>query len=221
MQKNEVGNQGISYSNWALKFAASVSWRVLAFYDDDEDGNDHLSPEQQQSAEKAYETWRRFMLGEIPHPGEYQQHILLLDAIESHTAPKLSPFINRYFLSAIDMDVVSSTDYAFVYSKIFRVVIFGFLHGIEHKKWRGTKINANAGVIGGCDYVLPGEIVTYMNDKANTVFEAQSKLSQKQKDKIGNLFSKHPDKIAASEIFRAMKYDYIHSGEKAFNKDED
>jgi len=219
IQKNEVGNRGINYTNWALKFATSVSWRVLTFYEND--GNDHLSLEQQKSAKKASETWRKFILGDIPHPGEFQQHILLLDAIESHTVPELSPFINRYFLSAIDMDVVSSSDYAFVYTKFFRVVIFGFIHGIEHNKWRGTKINANSGVIGGCDYVIPGEIIDYMNHKATSVFEAQSKLSQKQKDKIAEIFSKNIDKITTSEISRAMTYDYVHSGEKAFWKDED
>lgn len=219
VQNNEITRQGINYNNWALKFASSVSWRVLTFYE--KDGDDPLSPEQQKSAEKASETWRKFLLGDIPHPGEFQQHILLLDAIESHTAPELSPFINRYFLSAIDMDVVSSSDYAFVYTKFFRVVIFGFIHGTEHKKWRGTKINANSGVIGGCDYVIPGEIINYMNHKANSVLEAQSKLSQKQKDKIGDLISKNIDKIATSEILRAMTYDYIHSGEKAFGNDKD
>lgn len=218
IQNKENNNEGMSYESWALKFATSVSWRVFTYYEKDE--NDHLSHEQQKSAEIASETWRKFILGEIPHPGEFQQHILLLDAIQSHTAPKLSPFINRYFLSSIDMDIVATDDYAFVYTKFFRIVIFGFLHGREHKKWRGTKINANSGVIGGCDYKIATEVIEYMNKRADTAFEAQSELSQKQQDKIADLFSSNSEMIAGSEISRAMAYDYAHSGEKASYKRE-
>ncbi|TSK08558.1 MAG: hypothetical protein FPO08_04420 [Geobacter sp.] len=216
VQNKEIKNEGMSYDRWALKFATSVSWRVFNYYAKED--NDHLSPEQQKSAEMANETWRKFILGELPHPGEFQQHILLVDAIQSHTAPKLSPFINRYFLSSIDMDIVATDDYAFVYTKFFRIIVFGFIHGREHKLWQGTKINAYSGVIGGCDSRIASEVIEFMNKRADIVFESQSDLSQKQQDKIADLFSNNPEMIAGAEISRAMAYDYMHSGEKAFYK---
>ena len=91
-----------------------MSWRVLLFYKLE----GHLSeiPTQHRGPiEKGLETWREFMLDMRPHPGDFEQHLLPLDALESANVPGMPTNMNRYVLRAVDMDVVTGERTALVY----------------------------------------------------------------------------------------------------------
>lgn len=118
----------LPYAEWLLPFCISVSWRVLHFY-------------KERGALKSYDltavgrvdeaegTWRDFLLGRRTDVGPFVQYLFPLLPVTRIVGPKehVSPNINRYFLRAIAMDLISGPGYNFTYSKLGRLVIFGFI----------------------------------------------------------------------------------------------
>lgn len=84
-----------SYGDWLIKFSVSITWRALSYIRETQ-GIEYFSEDLGAHADSADQTWREFMLGEAPHPGKFEQHLVLLDAIESHTTPGLPATMNRY-----------------------------------------------------------------------------------------------------------------------------
>ncbi len=207
----------IHYGAWALKFVVSVSWRVLMFFGH-EKSESHFSPQQKQMADKARETWRRFLLGEVNDPGDYNQHLLPLDVIQDYQGPKISPFLNRYFLRSIHVDMISTRSSAYIYTKMCRLVLFGRIQEERPKLWKGMQLRLSKGDIRPRDYHIPGGIADYLNRKADEANSALESVSPRQQGVIDAMFEKNIDALANSEVFRAMNYDVAHSGEDAFSK---
>src|SRR5690606_117206 len=97
-----------------LKFACSLSWRVLTYYRLTTPMQP-FSVEQHAEAGVALEKWRSYLLGECQHPGRYEHHVLMMDRLESSTVPELPGNINRYLLRSVDMDLVAGRQTSFVY----------------------------------------------------------------------------------------------------------
>lgn len=207
----------IYYEGWALKFAVSVSWRAWTFFNIQSPMN-HLTPLQRQLANEAVETWRKFLLEELDHPGRFEQHLLPTDVIENYQGPKISPFLNRYMLRNVHLDVISTSRSAYIYTKMCRVILFGRIQEERPKSWNGMQLHLCKGDIRPRSYLLPAEIVDYMNDKAGQAKIALESLSSKQYELIDSEFHKNVDAIANSEVFRAMRYDVAHSGTEAFSR---
>lgn len=207
----------IRYESWALKFAVSVSWRVLTFFNN-ESPNSHLTPLQQQLADEALETWRQFLLGELKNPGSFNQHLLPTDVVESYQGPRISPYLNRYLLRNVHIDVISTQDSVYVYAKMCRLVLFGRIQEKHPQLWDGMQLHLRQGDIRPRDYRLPEGIADYMNRKANENKNILESMSSRQHEIIDAMFDKNVDAIANSEAFRAMGYDIAHSGKEAFSK---
>jgi len=208
----------IEYRQWALKFAVSISWRVLQYYM--KRGLSHFTDEQRAHAEEALNVWGKFLRGEEKHPKHFEQHLLPLDVVEHHTAGGTSPFLNRYLLRAVHMDVIASESSAIVYTKLCRIIIFGFIYEDNPVGWRGMKLHVNKGVIMPREYVIPAGMFKYINEKASQVKESLDSLSPKQEQKVAKAFQKNLDELANSEIYRAMSYDVAQSGNAAFKPDK-
>ena len=204
----------IIYRDWALKFAVSVSWRVLQHYA--KKGLHHFSDEQKDQVNQALNTWRRFLIGDKKNPASFEQHLLPLDVIEQHSSGNVSPFLNRYLLRAIHTDVLATQTSALVYTKLCRVLIVGFIHEDNPFGWKGTKMHVNRGVISPRDYLVPAALFDYINDKASQAKKALDSLSPNQDQKVAKFIRENLDSIGDSEIFRAMSYDVHHSGKAAF-----
>ena len=214
VHRTSVEQQPVAYREWALKFAASISWRTQLFFR--ENGLDHLSTVDRACLSRAADTWRDFLLDRIPHPGEFEQHVLLVDTVEESSGPPISPFLNRYFLRTIQTDLVTSKSMCFTYAKLCRVVIIGFVRMKAPQYWKGTKLHLRTGKIGG-DCRIPELLMHYWNDKANQVAAAMASMSPRQVDKIDLVFANtDPDRMAESETFRAMSADVRFSGDEAF-----
>jgi hypothetical protein len=209
----------IEYEEWALKFAVSVTWRVLTFFLG-EGGADNFTPLQQKLTAKALKTWRLFMLGKISNPGRFEQHLLPVDVIASYRGPQISPYLNRYLLRNIHIDLISTENSAYVYTKMCRLVLFGRIQEEYPSQWRGMKLNLRHGDIRPRDYHLPAGIADYMNRKADQVKQVLDSLSPKQQEIIDTSIKKNADLIANSEIFRAVQYDIAYSGKKAFKEEK-
>jgi hypothetical protein len=213
----EPVKRALHYGPWAMKFAVSISWRVLMYYRDQEDGS-HLNEHLQNEASKALETWRLFLLDKKANTKQYEQHLLPVDVIENATVSELSPYINRYLLRSVHMDVIASQRDAFVYTKLGRIILFGFIHESHRHDWRGTELHVGHDKIKPRDYYIPGWVSNYINNKASHVMEVMRNISPRQRESIEEMIDEHIDEIAASEGFRAMEYDVMLSGNKAFRK---
>jgi hypothetical protein len=208
--------QGLTYGPWALKFGASLVWRV-ARYMERQGRLDHLTPPQQALLREATGRWAGFLRGERVHPGSNEVHMYPLDALKSTTVEKTSPAINRYFLRGIDLDVIASPNTAVVYAKAMRLAFFGIVQArYGTPEWGGGKLRVKEGAVSTGTYRMPGEVGLYMNDKADKVLAAMNTLSVRQQAVLDELHTKDPQAIAESEAFRAMVADVEISGDAAF-----
>lgn len=123
---NSESGKHIRYGDWLLKFCVSISWRVLT-YAADQTGLEHLAPEQKEIAKIASDLWSKLILVNESHPGQFEQHLLPLDPIDSHSLEDLPNNINRYFLRAVEMDLPAGEKSAYTYAKFGKFALFGFI----------------------------------------------------------------------------------------------
>ncbi len=212
---NQNSAEQIRYSSWFLLFCVSISWRVLNLYIE----IDHnLPPKFHKKVDRTQTIWKEFLLGQRPHPGENEQHFLPLDAIESHTTSGMPPNINRYILRSVDIDIVHNEKSAFIYSKLGRFIILGFIEKPSPSQWKGTKLHVNNGLIKPQEYTVPNPFGEYLQDKAKRMAKIQDHISEKQNKKIDETLYKDLNRVANSESFKAMSHDVRLFGDTAFRK---
>jgi len=196
----------IVYGPWLLKFCVSISWRVLNYYLE-ESNISHFSDKLQSSANQAYKIWQDFLLDKRPHPGRHEQHFLPSDIIKQHNIEGLPQNINRYILRTAGFDAVSGENVAYIYSKLERFVIVGFIEMTNPGQWIGTKVHVKRGTIGPRKYSLPDKFLDYFLSKARRLSDIEENISDKQKKKIEESYDKHIDRAEKSESFKAMMHD--------------
>ena len=209
--------QRIVYGDWLLKFCVSVSWRVLNYFINAKE-LDHFPKALQDKAVLAHDVWKEVLLGKRDHPGMCEQHFLPLDAIESFTIDDAPVNINRYILRTVDMDAVCGETNAFIYSKLERFVIIGFIEMPYPRHWQGTKVQLRRGVLEPRTYMLPKAFGDYFVSKARRYGVVQSSISANQQNKIEESYRKNIEKAAQSETVRAMTQDVKLFGRRAFRK---
>jgi hypothetical protein len=194
------------YDSWCMKFAASVSWRVLTFFS--QLGLKNFSPEQQQAATAALAAWRSFLLDESENPGPHELHMMMFDRIADHTCGGLPKNFNRYLVRGVEPDVVRSKECIFVYAKMCRVLVVGFIRTNAKEQWIGTKLRVRKGEIGGKNYVLPSQLLKYMCGRAQRLIELEAKISSRQRQKIDVEYDKQMERALSSECLSISLYDY-------------
>lgn len=205
------------YGEWMARFCTSVSWRVLKFYLENKDIK-RVRKSLMSVVEQCEATWRQFLLGRRPDSGKYEQHFLPVGAIESHTFVDMPSNINRYFLRAVDMDIVSGDQTVFVYSKIGPFIILGFVEVPYPEQWVGTQVQLTGGKISPRDYTLPSQFGQFLMQKAERMAKGNAQISERQSVKIDQAYRRDLDKAAASESFKAMDHDVRLFGTSAFKK---
>lgn len=142
----------IPYGNWMLKFAVSVSWRVLtylkyapAYREEDITSREivpfvpPMSADFHQDAEKALEVWRAFLLDQRDDVYQYEQHIIVLGGQNS---PRDNNASLSFTLFQADEMVATHT------LLLGQLIILGFIRHSPELELKGTKINASGGQIG-------------------------------------------------------------------------
>jgi hypothetical protein len=208
----------VVYGPWLRKFCVSVSWRVLSFFLE-EDAMDHFSSKMKRSSYEAVECWRQYLMELNPHPAKYKQHFLPMETIQDYSNGDLPANINRYILRAIDIDAVCTPESAFVYSKLCRFVIIGFIEMPHPQQWEGTKVGRKHGKIKPRHYVLPFQFGEYLKNRARNLEKLNDAISEKQKKKIENTYRENIDRAVNSESFEAMHHDVTLFGDRAFKKE--
>jgi len=118
------------------------------------------------------------------------------------------------------MDVICSNTSAIVYTKMGHLILFGFIQGDTAKRWKGTKLHVNKGSVMPRHYRLPQNIAEYWNEKANEGTKALASISPKQEQMIQESLLENADELVKSELWRAIQYDVLNSGEDAFKYPE-
>lgn len=207
--------QQVSYGPWALKFAVSVSWRVLQYYIMKHDLN--LPNSLMNTVNEALTVWRDFLTGKIEHPKQFQQHILPVDIIDNHTLNDISPFINRYFTQSIGIDIITNDDTVIVYSKLCKILIFGVVK-IEKNVFKGSLIHLNGGhITPKTNYFIPKALLDYLNNEANHVKIRLESMSDNQKEKIRASLYDNIENFNQTLAFKAISKDFEFSGVSAFD----
>jgi hypothetical protein len=208
---------------WLLKFAVSVSWRSLTYWMDSVKGSLHSSEESLALINKCLHTWKEFLFDRRADPGAYEQHMVLFDPIASmQNLDHLPSNMNRFLIRGLHSNIaISDGRPAFIFTKMGRMALFGFI-SIQHpRRWIGTKIHIKCGQLRG-DIELPSQILDYLIERALKEREAYQQVSVKQKEKIAATYSRrNPDRITASETFQAMDHDVRLFGKRAFSTDEE
>lgn len=205
----------IKYQAWMLKFATSVSWRVLRTFKAINALAD-FPPDLIAAADTALDEWAQFLMNKRPHPGPHEQHLLLVDGIQSSTITNMPPNINRYLLRAIEMHVAWTPTSAITYAKMGRFILFGFIQIPHPRQWKGTKLSANEGRFGVGHVTLPGNIGPFIMDRARRMAARYAEISDKQRSKMEESFLRDVDRVADSESFRALHQDVLLFGDEAF-----
>jgi hypothetical protein len=210
----------LNYGTFGLKFAVSVSWRALRLWSEDPRFPEILGPVKHALALRALQRWRSFLLGEVPHPAEFEQHLLTLSFTET-AIPGQSPSFNRYALRAVDQTFAHSSEIMFVYSKLGRVVIFGMLPpSARVPGWRNTKLHVSRGVIPLRDAILeiPQAIADFMNARAEYGAQTIASVSPRQQALIDRAFQERIRTNPSGELFEALVRDYELFGDEALNR---
>ncbi len=106
------------YESWLLKFAVSVSWRVLTWYKPDD--LPEISAPGKLLIAKALQTWKEFLLDQRAHPGSFEQHLILTDVIESiENIDSLPPNWNRFMTRGCHINMAHFKGHPlYVYAKM-------------------------------------------------------------------------------------------------------
>lgn len=203
-----------AYGPWLLHFCTSVSWRaILYFMGKTANGDSPLDQDKNVLAAEA--VWREYILGVRRHPMQFRQYIYPLDQIAAASG-EFSPNINRYLMRAIDMDLCTSRSSTFVYSKLGRFIILGFVSQSDSVSWQGGKVHANEGVVEPCRYVMPSGFGSYINSRAKKIDEALASVSDRQYQKIQEGIKANAQNFFKSDSFVAMQADVEMFGDDAF-----
>ncbi|MBX3035488.1 MAG: hypothetical protein KF758_01130 [Anaerolineales bacterium] len=216
LQKEQQDKRYLQYGKWCLKFAVSVSWRVLAY--GREKGIQDVSDEQLEKVDEALSNWEEYLLSSRKSPAPFDQHLIPLTILENYSNTKTSPFMNRYFLRAVGLDIAYSNNRLFTYVKMGKIMLFGLVHEKHPNLWKNGKILLDRGAIGNETYILPTGIDDYLSNRANVAANISASLSQRQQEKVQEHAKENKDKIMQSEIFRAFEQDVRLFGDDAIRK---
>ena len=205
------------YQEWLLKFACSLSWRVL-LYLKETSGLSHFTEELRQEADRALGTWAEFLLGRRHEPGKYEQHLVVLGEIVEHTVQDMPANINRYLLRSVAIDAACSDREAYVYVKLPYILLIGFINIERPEEWEGTMVHAKQGVVGSSEWSLPRSVLEFIMGRARRASELQQNISARQQEAIRKSFMKNIDRLPETETFKATQADVALFGREAFTK---
>lgn len=155
-------------------------------------------------------------MGNKPHPGRHEQHMFVVDVIESTSIPNIPRNISRYLSRPIDVYVGHDQESAMSYAKMGRFVLFGFITMKNPRHWKGTKLHVQHGRFGQQDIELPSTVGDFIFERARLTAEKYAQISVSQQTKIRQSYKQDPDRVSQSDTLRAMHQDVRMFGESAF-----
>ena len=211
-----AGETTFRYSEWFVKFAASLAWRALQF-------RQHLGIEPEPGVNPilvGMETHlANFLLGSAKHVDRYTQHVYPVSELAAPMEPS-SPMINRYFARAVDIDYVHTDDLSevLVYIKLPMFMFFS-VGKSNQRNWLETSRIKKSGLLRPKDHILDEGIMHYLLGRSDHIWGLFDSMSPKSKAIAAKALSKaieeDPQKVLNSRQMRAARTDYEFYGEDA------
>jgi hypothetical protein len=164
--------------------------------------------------DKAEFTWRAFLNDDDPHPGDFEQHILIFDTIANTNVPGLPNNFNRFMMGAVTLDIVGSRNSLMTFAKLGRFNIFGIIQK-GNGEWDGTKIHVRQGLLKPNRVVIPAGLLDLFIEKAAHVSKSFATISKSQREKIDYNVVSNIDDFAKSDQFASILADAEMFGEDA------
>jgi hypothetical protein len=121
---------------------------------------------------------------------------------------------------AVEIDVAANMNKAFVYAKMCKLILLGFIERPRSTQWRGTRIAMKQGVIEPGQFVISKEFVNFLVARAQNMAELGAQISERQKAKVQSRMQSDLDRVAQSDDFAAMMQDVAMFGSGSFWEDE-
>jgi hypothetical protein len=119
------------------------------------------------------------------------------------------------------MDVAGMEKLSFVYAKVMRFALLGFIEPPDPSHWRGGKLRVRRGEIGRRRVRMRGEFFTYLSARADACAAAIASLSGKQREITQRVIDQNQADFVASETLLAMAADAAHFGTSAVTWEDD
>jgi len=212
------GEERVNYSAWLLRFCTSVSWRVLKHCKGQNPDTEYTA-EQEKLAVDAERTWAQFLQGEIPHPGQFEQHLLVFTEVHGEPAPHLPDNLNRYILGGVEMDIIGGKQSLMTFAKIGRFALFGIVQP-PAGKWVNTKVHVRDGTVRPGVFQASAEIGDFLLSRARqtraAVYDKMSPVQhQKVQDQLAAIILADPEAFMRSDHGKAILADAKMFGENA------
>lgn len=195
--------QTFAYSKDHSLAALSILWRVLAHARSHPELNHLTFGSDYSRTDLAFEHWKRVLLGDADHPGQFRIFWLWPDHFSSGP-----PDINRYTFHAVDFDVVASNRRSFSVAHLPGLFLIGALEECERGEFRGLEIAfKNARYLASEKKIAPYWLKDYIEGKMALRKEALSSISPVQSAKIDQAVLDNPEAALRSPLFSSILHD--------------
>jgi hypothetical protein len=193
----ERKNKPLTYDDRFLKFAVSLSWRLLVLNEENFKKN---YPQLLQYGTQAEESWRNYLLGCSLTPGPYEHHIFFFDQIvEGQNMPTNFQW---YTLRAVDSTVVGNKEKALVYSKLPSIMLVSTIHPAKLEGWSNTRI-LESGKIKQPQVINNSLFYKFLIDRYNWIRDQKPIVSDIEPRMLRAML-RDPDKTLESKTFEVM-----------------
>lgn len=193
------------YAEWMLKFAVSVSWRLLA-YSNEKRGLPHFRERHMSAVTETLQTWRDYLLDRRDDIGGHEIHLLPLSGIIDHSTSGVPQNINRYLRRAVEIDVGVSDKEAFTYCKLGPMIFIGLIAYPDLTHWKGTTVS-HTGRFPPRDFIAPGQFQDFIFMRSRRLEELESQLSERQLAKIKESYEKKIGRFEQSDTYKTLLMD--------------
>lgn len=196
------GYEGFEYDASLVRFAVSVSWRVLCT---DRDELLHESPEWGPKIDETLETWRKYLLGDRRDSGG-EHHLFVIPRTTGTMPAGAHPKTSQYLLRCVDATELIGKRTLAVYVKLVRAIFYSPIVPASPKGLHKTRIYAGAGkMVTPQKLTVPG-FGGFLQSRVQDGF--RDELSERQLERIREAIRKNPRRALESESLRVNSEAY-------------
>lgn len=188
-------------------FLISVLWRILS---ESADKSESKLDEFDGLFREAEEEWRAYLLGERELSRFDNMHLFITDILKSGTQPVRT--LNVYLTRNVDATPIIGRNFAGLYVKFARFLLFALFTSYEEENWKQTKIYPDGGVLLQPQALHDPRIGEFLVSRARLANETyKGNLSPNQRQVIEEYKKDNFEQLVKSDLGRALQAD-------AFNK---
>ncbi|RZA10182.1 MAG: hypothetical protein EOP10_35200, partial [Proteobacteria bacterium] len=184
------------YEEWLLRFAVSLAFRTICYY---EAINPERDPVRSAQLLGASYRWQKYLLGKEIDPGPGEHHMFVADPV-TQNFDGARRAMNTYLLRSVSVDIIWAHDRAVVVSKL---PWFLFASEVTERSlvgWNDTKI-ATSGKVPVTQSINDEPFIEYMLDRATEGVRGIKSMSAKQQEVVSRQTLGSPERVLNSQTF--------------------